>query len=285
MHSLSVRLSVRRRVVLAMLALGIFISGAASAMAQSANVSGTIKDPDQSVVSNAVVTLTNAATGQSLQGTTDAAGRYSFTTVAAGTYRLEAHKDGFSPAVVAPIVVADGQRVSQDVVFAEAAASASVTVSASLSGTAAAGYYVNDIDRGVMGTAPIVNQPFMITAMPAEEIQNTQVKNLKDAIQYLPLVSYTEQQGPEILRPSTRGMQGAVAQNTLMDGMAMAITGANPMEQYQEMQVENGLGASMYGPANPSGMFDFVLKRPTDQRFANLYLEQDTSSVGTPGAA
>jgi iron complex outermembrane receptor protein len=281
MHSLSVRLSVHRRVVIVMFALGVLFSGAVPAMAQSASVSGTIKDPDQSVVSNAAVTLSNAATGQSLQGTTDAAGRYSFAAVAAGTYRLEAHKDGFEPAVVASIVVAAGQSVTQDVVFAAAAANASVTVNADLSGTATAGYYVNDVDRGVMGTAPIVNQPFMITVMPAEEIQNTQVKNLKDAIQYLPLVSYTEQQGPEILRPSTRGMQGAVAQNTLMDGMAMAITGANPMEQYQEMQVENGLGASMYGPANPSGMFDFVLKRPTDQRFANLYLEQDTSSVGT----
>jgi iron complex outermembrane receptor protein len=66
-----------------------------------------------------------------------------------------------------------------------------------------------------------------------------------------------------------------------MDGMAIAITGANAMEQYQELQVENGLGAAMYGPANPSGMFDFVLKRPTEERTANLYLEQDSSSVGT----
>jgi iron complex outermembrane receptor protein len=281
MHFASLRLSMHRRALVVLLAIGIFFSGAVAAMAQSASVSGTIKDPDQSVVGGAVVTLSNAATGQSVQRVTDQAGRYRFAGVAAGTYRLEAHRDGFAPAVVASIGVAEGQSVTQDVVFAEAAASASVTVSAGLSGTAAAGYYVNDVDRGVMGTAPIVNQPFVITVMPAEEIQNTQVKNLKDAIQYLPLVSYTEQQGPEILRPSTRGMQGAIAQNTLMDGMAMAITGANPMEEYQEMQVENGLGASMYGPANPSGMFDFVLKRPTDQRFENLYLEQDSSSVGT----
>lgn len=281
MHAASLRLFVYRCAVVVMLALGVFFSGAVSAVAQSASVSGMVKDPDQSVVGNAAVTLSNAATGQSLQATTDAAGRYRFAPVSAGTYRLEARKNGFAPAVVASIVVADGQSVTQDVVFAEAAASASVTVNAALPGTAAAGYYVNNVDRGVMGTAPIVNQPFMITVLPAEEIQNTQVKNLKDAIQYLPLVSYTEQQGPEILRPSTRGLQGSIAQNTLMDGLAMAITGANPIEEYQEMQVENGLGASMYGPANPSGVFDFVLKRPTNQRFENLYLEQDSSSVGT----
>ena len=156
-----------------------------------------------------------------------------------------------------------------------------ITVEGGAMGTPADGYYVGNVDEGVMGDSPIVNQPFMITVMPADEIANTQVKNLRDAIKYLPLVSFTEQQGPEILRPSTRGLQGSIAQNTRMDGMAMAITGANPMEQYQEMQVENGLGASMYGPANPSGMFDFVLKRPTEERTANLYLEQDSSSVGT----
>jgi iron complex outermembrane receptor protein len=81
-------------------------------------------------------------------------------------------------------------------------------------------------------------------------------------------VSYTEQQGSEILRPSTRGIQGSIAPNTRMDGMAIAITGTNPMEQYEGLQVENGLGAALYGPANPSGMFDFVLKQPTEERTA-----------------
>src|SRR5580692_549739 len=124
MHSASLRLSVHRCVVVAILALGVFFLGAVPAMAQSASVSGTIKDPDQSVVSNAVVTLSNAQTGQTVQSTTDSAGRYGFAAVAAGTYRLEAHKDGFSPVVVASIVVADGQSVTENVAFPVAAASA-----------------------------------------------------------------------------------------------------------------------------------------------------------------
>src|ERR1700728_3289404 len=99
MHSASLRLSMHRCALLAMLAIGILFSGAVSAMAQSASVSGTIKDPDQSVVGGAAVTLRNAAAGQTVQGTTDAAGRYRFAGVMAGTYRLEARKDGFAPAV------------------------------------------------------------------------------------------------------------------------------------------------------------------------------------------
>jgi iron complex outermembrane receptor protein len=256
--------------------------GSLQAFAQSGQVTGTIKDPDQSVVAGAIVTLSNTHTATPLQTTTNDAGQYTFSSVAPGTYRLEAHKPGFVTAVVPSVIVSANQTtVTQDAAFALAGDTTSVTVTGGSEGTPATGYYTENVDQGVLGTAPVVNQPFMITEMPADEIANTQVKNLRDAIKYLPLVSYSEQQGPEILRPSTRGLQGSIEQNTMMDGLNMAITGANPMEQYQELQVENGLGASMYGPANPSGMFDFVLKRPTNERFENIYLEQDMNTVGT----
>jgi len=259
----------------------LLLLGSLRAFAQSVQVSGTIKDPDQSVVGNAVVTLENSQTTPALQTTTNQAGQYVFNSVIPGTYRLEAHKPGFAPIVLPSLTVPAGQNITRDLSFALASTSASVTVNGGVSGTSVQGYYVNHVDQGVLGTSPVVNQPYTITVMPAEEIANTQVKSLRDTIKYLPLVSFTEQQGPEILRPATRGVQGSIAQNTRMDGMAIAITGANAMEQYQELQVENGLGAAMYGPANPSGMFDFVLKRPTEERTANLFLEQDSSSVGT----
>jgi iron complex outermembrane receptor protein len=249
--------------------------------AQSAQVSGTIKDPDQSLVANAAITLRNLQTGLTLQTTSDQAGQYSLAPVLPGSYRLEINKAGFAPIVISPLTTTDGQNATRDVSFSLAAASTSVTVNGDTSGTPTSGYYADTVDQGVMGTAPIVNQPYTITVMPVDEIANTQVKNFRDAMKYLPLVSFTEQQGPEILRPATRGVQGSIAQNTRMDGMAMAITGANAMEQYQALQAENGLGAAMYGPANPSGMFDFVLKRPTEERTANLYLEQDSRSVAT----
>jgi iron complex outermembrane receptor protein len=244
-------------------------------------LSGIVRDPDGSVVSHAAVMLGGPQMASPLQTSTDDAGQYAFANVSPGTYRLEARKPGFAPIVVSSIIVPTGQPASRDLSFAVASTDQSVTVTGGASGSVANGYYVDNVDRGLMGTAPIVNQPFMITVMPEQEIMNTQVKNLRDTIKYLPLVSFTEQQGPEILRPATRGFQGSIAENTVMDGMAIAITGGNAMEQYQEMQVENGLGASMYGPANPSGTFDFVLKRPTEKRTENLYLEQDSSSVGT----
>jgi iron complex outermembrane receptor protein len=251
------------------------------ALAQSVQVSGTIKDPDQSVVGNAVVSLENLQTTRTFQATTNESGQYIFPSVPQGTYRLEAHKPGFAAIVLPSLTISAGQNLTRDLSFALAGTSASVTVNAGQTGTAAEGYYVDHVNQGVLGNAPIVNQPYTITVLPADQIVNTQVKSFRDAMKYLPLVSFTEQQGSEILRPATRGVQGSIAQNTRMDGMAIAITGGNAMEQYQSLQVENGLGASMYGPANPSGMFDFVLKRPTEERTTNIYLEQDSSSIGT----
>ena len=253
----------------------------AVAFAQTAELSGVTRDPDQSVVVGATVTLTNEQTKASVSTTTTATGAYGFYAVPPGMYRIVAEKAGFAAVVQTSVAVGPNDVIARDVTFMLASDSESVTVRENTSGTPEAGYYVTRVDRGVLGNAPIVNQPYTITVLPSEQIANTQVKSLRDALNFLPLVSYTEQQGSEILRPSTRGIQGSIAQNTRMDGMAMAITGANAIEQYQSLQVENGLGAAMYGPANPSGMFDFVLKRPTEDRTTNLYLEQDSSSIGT----
>jgi iron complex outermembrane receptor protein len=247
----------------------------------SASLTGTLHDPDGSAVQGATVTVVNSQSETPFETQSDASGHFSFSALPPGTYHLVAHKPGFANIAPAPISVAVGEVLQEDLTFAVASSSTSVTVSAGSSGTPANGYYVEGVDAGVLGTAPVVDQPYVITQMSSQLITNTQVKSFKEAMKYLPLVSYTEQQGPEVLRPATRGFQGAIAQNTRMDGMAMAITGGNPMEQYQDLQVENGLGAAMYGPANPSGTFDFILKRPTEDRTNNIYLEQDSKTVGT----
>ena len=266
--------------VVSALLLGVALLTTRGAAAQSATVSGTAFDPDQSVVAGAQVTLEDLATHAVRTTATTAAGGYTFTAVPPGSYSIAGQANGFAVVMVSPVVVTGGT-VTRNLAFTLEGSSTTVTVRGSATGTSETGYYVSRVDRGVLGSAPIVNQPFTITVLPAEQIANTQVKSLRDAFKFLPLVSFNEQQGSEILRPYTRGIQGSISQNTRMDGMAMAITGANAIEQYQELQVENGLGAAMYGPANPSGMFDFVLKRPTEERSTNLYLEQDSRSIGT----
>ena len=112
-------------------------------------------------------------------------------------------------------------------------------------------------------------------------IDDTQSRNFKEVSKYLPLISFQEMQGPEVLRPESRGMQGSNMQNDLKDGMGIAVTTPSALEEYEQIEVVNGLGGPLYGPANPSGMFNFVTKRPTDEQYRQIELGYEGDTVAT----
>jgi iron complex outermembrane receptor protein len=143
-------------------------------------------------------------------------------------------------------------------------------------------YRVESVDSiGPLGSMKLLDAPYSIGILSSELIQNSQATNFKDISKYLPLVAYQEQQGADILRPQTRGMQGGNFQNSRMDGMTFFITVANAMEQFQQIEVINGVSASLYGPANPSGMFNFIAKRPTDYDLREVTVSYASDSIGT----
>jgi iron complex outermembrane receptor protein len=143
-------------------------------------------------------------------------------------------------------------------------------------------YRVQSTDSlGPLGSQKLLDVPYSVGVLTEDLIQNSMATNFKDVSKYLPLVAYQEQQGPDILRPQTRGMQGGNFQNSRMDGMQFFITVANAMEQFQQIEVVNGVSASLYGPANPSGMFNFVSKRPTDYDLREVTVSYASDSLGT----
>src|SRR5271170_2740949 len=134
---------------------------------------------------------------------------------------------------------------------------------------------------GPLGSSNLLDVPYSVSVLPFDLIENSQAVNFKDVSKYLPLVAYQEQQGPDILRPQTRGMQGGNFQNSRLDGMTIFITVATAMEQFEQIEVVNGVSASLYGPANPSGMFNFISKRPTDYDLREVTVSYATQSLGT----
>jgi iron complex outermembrane receptor protein len=134
---------------------------------------------------------------------------------------------------------------------------------------------------GPLGNEKLLDVPFSVGVLTETLIENSQATNFKDVSKYLPLVQYNEQQGPDILRPQTRGMQGGNYQNTRQDGLLFFITLPTAMEQYEQIEAVNGLTASLYGPANPAGMFNFVSKRPTDYELRRVTVSYDSDSIGT----
>jgi len=245
-------------------------------LAQSASISGVIKDPQQALVPGAEVTLRNARSASTPTVVSDGQGQYVFAALVPGSYTVEVYLSGFHVQVSPAITVADGQSAQHDFELALAGETQSITVT----GSASPGYRVDTASIGSLAATSILETPYMVNVLPASLMANNQAKSFKEASRYLPLIGFQEQQGSEVLRPQTRGMQGANMQNTRMDGMGIVITGGNSMEMLQQIEVLNGLGGALYGPANPSGIFNFVPKRPTERPVRQVSVSYDGRAVG-----
>ncbi|HTV79579.1 MAG TPA: TonB-dependent receptor, partial [Steroidobacteraceae bacterium] len=146
-------------------------------------------------------------------------------------------------------------------------------------------YRVQSLDStGPLGSAPLVDVPFSISVLPSDLIENTQAVNFKEVSKYMPLVSFQEQQGPDILRPMTRGIQGSNFENTKVDGMTIFMTGVTSMEQFDQIEVISGAASSLYGPVPPSGVFNMITKRPTDYDLRELTATYVSDGLGTAKA-
>lgn len=118
-------------------------------------------------------------------------------------------------------------------------------------------YRADSASLGPLGERALLDTPYAVSVVPEALMENQQMKSVRDAFRYMPSV-----QG-ENIRPQTRGLQAGVVQNTRIDGMNIAATTDYPAEQFERIEVLNGLAGSLYGPANPAGTFNYVLKRPT----------------------
>ena len=71
----------------------------------NATITGTVSDPSGAVVANVTITLTNMATGQTREVTSNTSGAYRFADVGVGRYTLEASIQGFEKFSKTGIVV------------------------------------------------------------------------------------------------------------------------------------------------------------------------------------
>ncbi|HEY7336960.1 MAG TPA: TonB-dependent receptor [Bryobacteraceae bacterium] len=250
----------------------------AQAPSGTGQITGAVKDPAQAVVSGSRVVLTNRQTKAAVSAVTDARGAYEFRDVPPGQYTVEASANGFQSSTSPELTVQPGGSVTYD--FALAIAGVVQTVE--VSGTVDNAYRVDTVaSGGPLGATPILDLPYSVNVISRQLIDDTQSRNFKEAAKYLPLASFQEMQGPEVLRPETRGMQGSNMQNDRKDGMGIAVTTPSALEEYEQIEVLNGLGGPLYGPANPSGMFNFVTKRPTEAWLGEVELDYEGSRVGT----
>jgi hypothetical protein len=120
----------RKTIHFILLAVPLLALAAIPLAAQDAAVVGTVRDPQQAVIPNVTVTLTNVDTGVVQSTQTDVAGLYEFPFVKPGNYALKAEQKGFETFVLPRFAVAVDERSRVDATMRVGEASTLVTVEA-----------------------------------------------------------------------------------------------------------------------------------------------------------
>nr|WP_197463119.1 TonB-dependent receptor [Gluconobacter thailandicus] len=146
------------------------------------------------------------------------------------------------------------------------------------SGTVA-DYRTKEASLGPLGTRSILDTPMSVMVVPHDVLVNQQSRNINDLIAFVPSAQLEMRGDPNTSRPQSRGFEGDVIANSRMDGLNMVITTPYAAEQFDSLQVLNGLAGAVYGPQNPAGTFDFTLKRPTDRQTERFVVGVDSNGA------
>src|SRR5262249_10154522 len=110
-------------------ALAALLEIAAWAQFDSGQISGFVRDPSQSVIAAASVTVTNEGNGEKHRTTTNAGGYYVFPNLFVGSYSVEVEATGFKKSVQNGIRLSSAAKLSIDIDLAVGSISESVEVS------------------------------------------------------------------------------------------------------------------------------------------------------------
>src|SRR6202048_3799475 len=97
---------------------------------ENATIVGTVADASNAVVPNAEITLTNTATSQVRQATSNTSGLYSFANVGVGHFTLNAAAKGFQKYTKTDIVVNTAQTLQENISLTVGSETQTVTVEA-----------------------------------------------------------------------------------------------------------------------------------------------------------
>ncbi|MFT9100219.1 MAG: TonB-dependent receptor [Zymomonas mobilis subsp. pomaceae] len=159
-----------------------------------------------------------------------------------------------------------------------------ITVNAKMTNGTGARTSLPVVNFGPLGDMKPENAPFSILSVPHDVIRNQQARNVNDLMQYLPSVQLEMRGDPGTSRPQSRGFESDVIANSRMDGFNIATTTPYAAEQFDNLQVLNGLSGAIYGPQNPAGTFEYTLKRPTTEMMEDFSVGIDSRGTVTEAA-
>ncbi len=145
-----------------------------------------------------------------------------------------------------------------------------------LDGSADSGYRTESIKNvGALGGMSLQDTPYSISVVSKEMLQNTQTTSTDDVFKRNPFTQlYSPKNAGYASAVAIRGFSSAGNLSIANDGLRFS-TGydaGNYVEEMEQIEILTGLSGFLYGPGNPGGLVNYVLKRPTAERYNSVTL-------------
>jgi iron complex outermembrane receptor protein len=155
------------------------------------------------------------------------------------------------------------------VVKAEAATSAVTLAPVVVTSPRERLYETRDVNAGALGARELKDLPFSIGSFTADTVENQRARTALDVLKNDPAVSPTTT-GASYDGIAVRGFSANALQNVRRDGLLTNIYMDVPLENKERIDVLKGLSGFLHGVGEPSGVVNYVLKRPTRARFISV---------------
>lgn len=143
-------------------------------------------------------------------------------------------------------------------------------------GSAEAGYRVESVRNvGALGGMKLQDTPYSMSVASQEFLKNTQATSIDDVFKRNPATQlFAPTTAGYASAVSVRGFSGAGNLNIANDGLRFSNSadGGNFIEDTEQLEIITGLTGFLYGPAQPGGLANYVLKRPTYSRYNSVTL-------------
>ncbi|MHA6495062.1 TonB-dependent siderophore receptor [Pseudomonas borbori] len=128
---------------------------------------------------------------------------------------------------------------------------------------------------GALGGMALQDSPYSMSVISQDLLQNIQATSLDDVFKLNASTQFTSPTTAGYASAvSMRGFSGSGNLSIANDGLRFSNSydGGNFIEEMQQLEVLTGLSGFLYGPASPGGLVNYVLKRPTYERYNSVTL-------------
>jgi iron complex outermembrane receptor protein len=133
--------------------------------------------------------------------------------------------------------------------------------------------YVNrDVNAGALGAQTLHELPFSIGSYGRQLMDNQRARTVQDVLKNDPGVQAASF-GGSYDGVAVRGFSANAINSVRRDGLLTNVYADIPLENMERVDVLKGLSGFLYGVGEPSGLVNYVLKRPTRKAFTSVEAE------------